>query len=387
MTSITAAREKGRNEPRAIGVIAWGPIDSLSNGYFIRVYKLVEIFTSILKKPVVVIEYTELPRDDFYSINVLDELHALRINVPGNEKKCKFKFLKYIRLFMYQFINMFRLRYLFRYIDVLVIGGVLFTPSLILVRIFRRNRRNRLVILADPHMLFFEREERRGRRLRSLLLRLIESFYMKNCNYVLSISYSMKNRIAESLALNASRIIIVPHLLPEKISSNIKCGETASGESLKIAFLGTYEADQNFEAAKFLITILPIVKRYSGRHVQLLLVGKISAERADLLRRLAERLGVSSDVILTGYVSDPAKVLCEAKVLLAPMFTMSGVSTKMLYYLRFRDKLIVASREAVEGLEHLVNKHGCVVVADGAIEFVRKLVEVIRHAEGACRER
>ena len=59
---------------------------------------------------------------------------------------------------------------------------------------------------------------------------------------------------------------------------------------------------------------------------------------------------------------------------------MSGVSTKMLYYLRFREKTIIASREAVEGIEHLVATHGKVVIAENPKDFAKKLLEVVNNA-------
>jgi len=367
---------------RPIGIVCWGPIETLSNGYFIRVYSLTEAISKHLRRPVIVVEYDEQNLQKPYSKEILKDVYAILVHVPGNEKYLHITLARYPRFVLYQIINTIRLVKLFTNLDAVIIGGELFVVSSLLLKLLTKDT----AIIADPHMLLSEREHRRGRKLISYILKILEKIYFRMSDYIIAISNDMKYKITSIFNINSKKIIVIPHMLPShlsEISEKKTCNERIQERTndVKLAFVGTFEANQNLEAAIFLILTLSIILSIIKKNIKLLLIGKISDTKRKLLKDIATRLGVSKNVEITGYVDHLDNILCNADILLAPMFTMSGVSTKMLYYLRFKNKIILASREAIEGLGYLIRKHGNVVVAEDPTDFVIKLARVIKNVK------
>lgn len=363
------------NEIRIVGIVCWGPIEALSNGYFIRVYSLVESTVQYLKKPLVIIEYSEDLLSKPYDVMVLNELPAVKIQVPGNEKRVLSTLLKYIRFLLYQVVNSFKLRRILRKFCMIIMGSELFTPTLLFIKLLNKGA----IIVADPQMLLSEREERAGRRFLAVLLELLERIYIRNSSFIIAISKNMKSTIARRFGIPKERIITVPHSLPKKLLRTQSCRDGKINNNItRLLFVGSLGARQNFEAVTFLIKLLPIILSQSNRRVELIIAGKVSEGDYRFLRDLSRAYKVSEYVRILGYVDNLDEVVCKSNILLAPMFTMSGVSTKMLYYLRFPGKTIIASKEAIEGIEELVKMHGNVIVAENPRDFILKLLKTVK---------
>lgn len=364
---------------RTIGIISWGPIESLSNGYFIRVYALAELLSKKINRKLFIIEYTEnLNVQERYKVRRLKDLsNTVKILVPGNETSNQ-NIIKYIKLIIYQFINLVKLRTLLSKMEAVIVGGVPFSLSLLILRVMN----NKLIIIADPHMLISEREERAGRKVLAHILRILETFYFKKSDLILAISADMKDKIIRYYNISPTKVIVVPHILPRKLANLPRCRRKAKAENshaktITLAFVGSLRASQNLEAALFLISIMPLLLLKSNRLINLILIGAVGEKEKRVLRKIASRKRVLNNVKIMGYVKNLDDVLCDADILLAPMFSTSGVSTKMIYYLRFRDKLIVCSKEALEGLEYLTGKSKNIIVAENPKDFVLKLLETI----------
>ncbi len=366
---------KEENKLDVVGFVGWGPIETLSNGYFMRVYSLTELITQRLEKTFVIIEYTEDSSSELYEITKIDKIRALKIEVPGNEKRFSNTFFRYIRFVLYQLVNTFKLRKIIRKFHMIIVAGELFAPTILIVRLVKKNA----VVVADPQMLLSEREERAGRKFSVYLLKILETLYFKNSDLIIAISKNMRSIIIHRFGIPKEKILIIPHSLPKKLLRTKPCKNGKNNRiTAKLLFVGSLEARQNLEAAAFLIRVLPVVLLHSGKKIELIFAGHTNEEILSYLINLSEKYNVSKHVKILGYVENLDEVACESHVFLAPMFTMSGVSTKMLYYLRFSDKVIMASREAIEGIEELAKKHGKVVVGDNPREFVLKLIKVIK---------
>lgn len=369
---------------KRIGIICWGPIESLRNGYFIRVYVLIEKLVSLFIRSsknenikIYEIEYSEDLKAPYNMVRLgklsKAPLEVIKIRVPGNEKYLKGLF-KNIRFFVYQIINSIKLIYIIRKINIIFIEGESFLPSLLLIKLINR----KAIIVSDPHMLLSEKEKRSGRVFASKLFYFIEKIYLKLSNIIIAISDKMKYNIINEFKIYNDKIIVIPHLLPNNLLNTPICRGKNNASVIKLAFMGSLNARQNFEAVMFLLSVVPFLKSVAKKRIELVIIGGIDDDVRKALNKVIEEKGVLDSVVFTGYVEDPDMFLCDADVLLAPMFTMSGVSTKVLYYLRFRDKIILVSKEAVEGLEHLISKRNDVVVANTPIDYARKLIKVVK---------
>lgn len=358
-----------------VGIICWGPIEALSNGYFIRVYSLVESIVQYLKKPLVVIEYSEDLSSKPYEVIVLSELPAVKIQVPGNEKHISNAFLKYMRFLLYQIVNTFRLRRILRKFHAIIVGSELFTPTFLLIKLLSKNT----IVVADPQMLLSEREERVGRNFLAVFLRFFEKMYFKNSSFIIAISKNMKSIIIRRFDIPSEKIAVIPHSLPKKLLRTQLCENGKINNNItRLLFVGSLKARQNLEAVIFLIRVIPIVLSQSNKNVELVIAGPVDEEVYRYLRDLSEAHGVSKHVKILGYVENLDEVICESDVLLAPMFTMSGVSTKMLYYLRFPSKTIIASKEAIEGIEELAKRRRSIIVVEKPRDFILKLLKTVK---------
>ncbi|MEL9939456.1 MAG: glycosyltransferase [Ignisphaera sp.] len=358
-----------------IGVIGWGPIEKLSNGHFVRMYSLIEHIVSKLDAKVILIEYTEgLRSSERYSIKSFGMKNAFKIQVPGNEMRSP-RILGYVRFLLYQLINTIKLRDMMKKLKLIIIGGELFAPSLLLLRLINKNS----LLIADPQMLLSEREERRGNKFLSYITFVLEKLFFTKSSMVIAISEDMAKSIMQKFEYPKEKIFVVPHALPSRLGTISYCRARSRERAITLAFVGDLEMQHNLEAATFIIRMLPLLKKVAKKNIKLLIVGRVGEKASHLLNDLVEKLGIKKEVEMLGYVEDIDDLLCnEADVLLAPMFTMSGVSTKMLNYLRFKDKIIVASREAVEGLEPIVERHGNVIIASNPKDFMLKLIDLVK---------
>ncbi len=376
--------------PRYCAIISWGPVESLRNGYFIRTYSLAELLSRACDETVI-IEYTEENSitSRFYKIvNSKIGDCARLVKVKGNEKALANKMLRYARFILWQIVNTLKLLSILRKSDFIVFAGELFLPSLLLAKILLGNK---VLRVCDPQMLLSEREMRTNRKILARLLTFFEKLFFLGCDVVVAISNNMKSRICALTDCLSRRIsiLVIPHTLPENLRRSLYCDKLSlrrsSERRLTSLFIGDLNAEHNYASALFLIRVMKLLdlklREAEGRDLLTLkLVGRASEERRRELIELVKRLGFRRVTVeVVGYVDDLDDYICrEADVLLAPMFTMSGVSTKMLYYLRFRNKKILASKEAVEGLEDLISNADNVLIANTPKEFYKKLYSLVR---------
>jgi polysaccharide biosynthesis protein PslH len=135
-----------------------------------------------------------------------------------------------------------------------------------------------------------------------------------------------------------------------------------------LLFVGNYAHVPNIEAAVRLAReILPRVQAQVP-DIRLYLVG-------DQAPRLLERLG-SSNIVVTGRVSDVLPYLDQATMVVAPLHTGGGMRVKVMQALA-AGKAIVASRLAVEGLDLCDGQQ--VVLAETDEQFSDAILRLLGH--------
>jgi len=366
---------------RRIGIICWGPVETLISGYSIRIYSLTEVLSKIFKV-IYLLEYTEKPFGKntymFSRTPIADNVRKMLL--PGNEKVCPSLWLKYFRFVLWQGLNTLKLRNLIKKLDVIILGAELFLPTLILLSLKVGGKRP--IIIADPQMLLSEREYRRGHKVFAKLLTIWEKVLFKRSDGIIVLSQQMMDKIKAILGSNYGKtMLIFPHMLPKDYRRRIICRDKRRKGEVTLAFVGKLSAKHNLESALLLIKLVgSICNEVRNKSIKLYLIGEYDEPTREVLLGEIKRLK-SQHVVqieLTGYVKNLDEFICKnVNVLVAPMFTMSGISTKMMYYLRFEGKIIVASREACEGLEDIIIKHQNVIVAYTPSEFKRRLSEII----------
>jgi len=364
-------------------IVCWGPIEALSNGYFVRTYTLAESIIKYLRMPLMLAEYSEgLDKKYAYELRKISQ-GIMKVLLPGNEES-KNIVHKYLKFFLYQLVNTIRLQNFLRLSKVTVISGELFLPTLIVMKTIIR-RDHEFFIIVDPQMLISEREKRRGRKLITFLLLVLEMLFFRLSDFAIAISEEMKKKIVNMFKVPQERVIIIPHALPSKFQTPIVCisdyDRFRGVHSItKLVFVGSLRTSHNVEAVLYLIRVLSILKEYIKKPVILYVIGSVDDKTKCFIERFVSKCGLEGVVNILGFIEDLDDFICRnADILLAPMFTMSGVSTKMLYYLRFKDKVIITSKEAIEGIEHLAARHSRVIVAEDSRDFARKLLEVINN--------
>jgi glycosyltransferase involved in cell wall biosynthesis len=129
-------------------------------------------------------------------------------------------------------------------------------------------------------------------------------------------------------------------------------------------FLGKYDYPPNMYAAEFIVrTVAPIIfARYPN--ARFVMVG----------RNPPVRLTVDSRIIWTGEVENAMPYINACDVTLAPIPLASGTRLKVLSYLAC-DRPVVATPEAVEGLNLRDGKHVLIRNLDNFPEAVLRLLE------------
>jgi glycosyltransferase involved in cell wall biosynthesis len=229
-------------------------------------------------------------------------------------------------------------------------------------------------------MLLSERELRRNRKIFARLLAIWEKILFKCSDGIIAISPQMVESIKKISNLE-NKVVLIPHILPKPFRNDIICKQKPCKNIIGIGFVGDLRAKHNLDSALFLIDCFKYIKKIIGdKDIKLYLVGSYDLLTMKiLLNKIGkEDLQLNNQIIITGFIANLDDFICNnIDILVAPMFSMSGVSTKLLYYLRFKDKIIIASKEACEGLEYIVAKHRNVITASTPKEFSRKLLETI----------
>ena len=137
-------------------------------------------------------------------------------------------------------------------------------------------------------------------------------------------------------------------------------------KELNLIFQGNMSYYPNLRAIKFLVKELIPEAEKRGKKIRLFLVGGNPSKEVLRLR--------SSKVIVTGYVQNMDEYLAQADIAVYPIFTATGMQTKILEALACRVPCIVSQQcmEGIKGLEEGVN----ILTANNLEEFVEKIVYI-----------
>lgn len=345
-----------------ICVISFGPVESRSNGYFIRVWNIIKEISKFHK--VVVLEFPETKLGDtFKSVDnmIFIRLRGNEISSHGLMKIIK-KVITFnpIQLFRFQvlsFIELWRYRNTISKADIVIIEGSLIPSGNILAKLLGKK------VILDTHCINkLLAKGYRGRNLfiyylRTILWGILEKFTIKLSDIIITASNYEKNFVVYEYKVKESRVFVIPNVVdpPKKVSKNVveKLRKSLGLEDkIIVTFVGDLESVQNADAVEYIINELAPWMWERRKDVVFLIIG-----------RGGERFRCNlPNIIFTGFVKDLAPYLEMSDIYIAPLRVGAGTKTKILQYLTYC-KPVLTTFKGIEGLEHHITK-GSIIVTE-----------------------
>ncbi len=333
---------------RKICFITFGPIESQSNGYFIRAFSILKEVSK--KNQVLVMEFDE--RDKKGRVKLNPNTHFIRLKsnriIQNKLSKLMIKFFTFnpLHILKFQIFSFFELLKNSKKIqssDIVMVEGSLILNAIFIAKIFKKK------IILDTHCInkLLAKKYKKNQRfiyyLRYFLWDLIERVTIRLSDVIITVSDKEKQFVVKEYNTSESKVFVVPNVvkLPRKISKteirNLRKLYSLSGK-IVVTFVGVLSSIQNADAVRYILSeIAPwFLKR--DKNVVFLIVGG----GGDFNTKLP-------NVIFTGYVKELAPILGMSDICIAPLRVGAGVKTKILEYLAY-NKPIVATPIAMEGI-------------------------------------
>ncbi|WP_409366439.1 glycosyltransferase [Metallosphaera sp. D4-4] len=326
-------------------MISGGDINNITGGYLVRVsniYKCMKLITN----NVVLLQYPIFsdPIDKGYK----------NIIVLRASKNYIFLGLKII-------IDSFRLIKTIKENDILIIEGSLFLPFAIVGKLLNKK------ILYDSHgfigMIDIKYKGiKKLKSIKSFILRKIigqtlDYLSLKISDYSIAISSTDKEFAAKKYHIDEDKILILPHVIPLEDS---KYEYSTRGKGEYWIFVGDLYSIQNYDSV---LNIINIAKKMPQE--KFVIVGRGSEKFRDY----------PPNIVFTGFVKDIEEYYEKAKGCLIPMFTGTGIKTKVLECLKF-GRGIITTPVGVQGLDNIDKIKDCgVIVLNKLDELINSLID------------
>ncbi len=362
---------------KVVSIISFGPIESRSNGYFIRVWNMLKALSKFNGLKLIVLEFPEYEVDR--RIKVINNIIFIRLR--GNEvsrsrisrtiKKVltfdPFHVIKFQILSLYELL---KYRRLIAKSDAVMIEGSLLIMALLISKLLGKK------IILDTHCVnkLLAKNIKNINKLiyvlRTIAWDLLERVGARLSDLVITVSTEERIFVIKEYGVDPHRTLVVPNVIepPKEVAQ-----ETIENlrKSLKLEnkivliFVGNLESVQNADAVNYIVNELaPWIWR-KQKDIVFLIVGK-GAEKFQCN---------SPNVIFTGFVKDLAPYLAMSDACIAPLRVGAGTKTKILECLAYR-KMIITTPVGIEGLENIVKEAKHVIVAD-INSFKETLLNVI----------
>jgi len=354
-------------------MISFGPVESKSNGYFIRSYNIARSLAE-LNHDVLVMEFSEVESQSFMK----SKERINFVHTRGNES-CHNKILGMlknvltfdsfhaIKFQLYSFVELIRLRDYLKDCDFVFVEGALIPFGVIIPKIFGKK------IILDTHCvnkllaLHFRKSKFWVYFARKILWDLLERFATTLSDRVIVVSEREKDFVQEEYKIPESKIFVVPNVIEIERRSYSKEELTnlrkrwGLENKIIVTFVGDLGSVQNKDAADYIINDLAPFLWAKRKNVVFLIIGKGNENFKYNL----------PNVVFTGFCKDIAPFLELSDVCIAPLRVGCGVKTKVLQYLA-HGKPIVTTPIGIEGIE--VEEPNGIIISD-IVTFKKALVE------------
>jgi glycosyltransferase involved in cell wall biosynthesis len=336
-------------------MISFGPVESKSNGYFIRSYHIAKSLAELHHK-VLVLEFPE----DNSSTSVESETGITFVHLKGNEVSqnritrilrnvFSFDPLTIIRFQLRSLLELIRYRDYLNACDFVFIEGALIPSGIILTKLLKK------AVVLDTHCvnkilaLNFRNRNRLVYLTRTVLWDLLERFATRHSTLIIVVSTKEQLFVQREYSIRESRIFVVPNVIdtPKPIQKEklltLQKDLNIENKTL-VTFVGNLTSIQNRDAVEYVINILAPFFWQKRRDVLFLIVGK----GKEAFKHYPP------NVLFLGFVEEVTPYLAFSDICIAPLRVGSGVKTKVLEYMAY-GRSIVTTPIGIEGLEEYVD--------------------------------
>ncbi len=343
-----------------ICIITFGPVLSKSNGYFIRVWNLIEKLSK--SNELIVLEFPEMY--SHYTTNKRQykkyKNNITFIQLHGNEyssshisnllkKILTFDPFHNIRFQIISFFELWRHRKYISSADIVFVEGSLILSGNIVSKILGKK------VVLDTHCI--NKLLARGYRKRNPIVYIVRAIFwdflerltMKLSDIVLVVSENEKQFVVKEYNVLSSKVFVVPNVIKQsrkKVSEEIVRSlrkKLGLWDKIVVTFVGNLESVQNADAVEFILHKLAPEFWRERKDVVFLVIGKGAEKFKHTL----------PNVVFTGFVGELEPYLQMSDILIAPLRVGAGTKTKILEYLSY-EKPIVTTPIGIEGLENIV---------------------------------
>lgn len=329
-------------------MISFGPVESKSNGYFIRCYHIAKSLAKLNHKVLVM----EFPEEKLPNLMYCED-GIIFVHLRGNEVSHN-RMLKNVLTFdpfhsikfqLYSLIELIRFKDYLKDSDCVFVEGALMLFGIILVKIFKKK------VILDTHCvskllaLHFKDRNFWVYFARKILWDLLERFATKLSDIVIVVSERERDFVQTEYKIPESKIFVVPNVIQIRRRSHSKeelinlRKKWNLENKIIITFIGDLESVQNKDAVEWIINDQAPFFWEKMKDAVFLIIGKGEENFKCAL----------SNVIFTGFVEDIASFLEISDVCIAPLRVGSGTKTKILTYMAY-GKPVLTTLVGVEGL-------------------------------------
>jgi len=356
-------------------MIGFGPIESRSNGYFIRCHHVAKSLSK-LNHDVLIMEFSKEKSLHVVKSEEGMKIVHLRMNEIGRNRVLRtlkgvltFDLLYSIKFQLHSLIELTLFRNYIKDCDLVFVEGALIPLGIILPKVLRKK------VVLDTHCinkllaLHYKNRNLLIYFARKTLWDLLERFATRVSDWVIVVSEKENDYVQREYAISRSKMIVIPHVvyMPRRKYATEKINQLREKwrfeNKIVVAFVGDLESVQNRDAVEYIVNELAPFFWRKRSDVVFLVIGKGKEDfRSDC-----------PNVIFTGFVEDLASLLELSDVCIAPLRVGAGVKTKVLTYM-VHGKPVITTRIGVEGI--VVDKSKSVIVTD-AVHFAETLLEAL----------
>lgn len=358
-----------------IAMVSFGPIESRSNGYFIRCSNMSKGLAN-LGHNVLVLEFQE---NRSLSFSKLSRRIAF-LHLAGNEINRNrvsrvlmdiftFDPLHVTKFQLYSIVELIRFRHFLQSCSVVFLEGGLIPFAPLLAKIAKKK------IVLDTHCMnkllasHFRDRSFSSYFLRKTLWGFLERFVITTSDVIITVSEGEKRFVEKEYHVPKSKTFVIPNFVLREAGrcsddtlSNLRKKWGLEGR-IVITFVGDLNAVQNRDAVGFITKILAPHYQKARKDVVFLIIGK----GEDNYER------TPANMVFTGFVKDLAPFLDASDICIAPLRVGAGTKTKVLEYLAY-GRPVVATPVGVEGID--VSDQSTIIISKIA-DFKSKLTEAI----------
>lgn len=358
-----------------ICMISFGPVESNSNGYFIRCHHVAKSLAKLSHNVLVM----EFPAEKSPNL-IKSEVRTIFVHLRRNEvsRNSVSRMLRSVLTFdpfhviKFQLSSLIQLMLFRNYVkecDLVFVEGALIPFGIFLPRVFGKKVVLDTINLEKLTALRYKNKNLVIYFIRRILWDLLERFSTRVSDLVIVVSNQERDFVQREYGISRSEIMVIPHVvdMPSSKYPEEKISELRKKWRLEnkvvVTFVGILQSVQNRDAVEYIIDELASFFWRKRRDVMFLIIGKGKENFKSNF----------PNVIFTGFAEDLSSFFEISDVCIAPLRVGSGVKTKVLTYI-IHAKPVITTPIGFEGIK--AEKLNSVIITD-IVHFADTLLKAL----------